>query len=729
MGENKIDIIGVESTQTQLIPREQVADYKVTVKNDSNNYADIQLQLTSPNENSTSYWYHLSPEVSSLIPPGALTEFSIEIFDSPKPGFVGKMNINVDAFSTDTSNQSTRKVINLDIQKSTLLQPAIISLLPDYLEKSPDNTEFQILVNVHNPNQEKINTKLKLWGLDPSWILDQNTEAYLELEPDKEARYAFCLKLSNINKPLSKVYSFKVEATHIKSEPAYAEGKLKVSPQGILEFICNPAEIQEIAAESTWKFWLANDVNYELIFDNRSNVNQNISVGEIQDQDQPLCTFVVNPETSQLAPGETNQLDLTVNCRRHWLGKPKSIERVIDAIWSERENLDTHNESQKIALLIKPIIPFWLQIGGVGLLLCLFWWLLFKPLTKHASSVNSVQFNGVGENIISASDDQSIIAWRVSGFNFFKFWANPKIRKIGSTGKPVNVVSIRPIDNNLVVAGLDNGEIQIWDLLSNSKTPKYCFYDQKDDRVLALEFSHDSRYLFSGHGSGLVHQWDLSNPLNCSSEDSPNKNSPIQTKKLDFVASSLKFIGEDHENLAISGRFNSLVVWNPKEDIIKKIPYPRLGGQNDYIESLSTAEAKPNLLATADNQGYITILNMQNCLEGNSQSCGKVIDRWNTGHNQQPVRSVALSANACYLVSGGNDGKMVFWPLTGEGKRSGLFNNSNGKAIGNSFGQQKFSSVDIKIVQNHLLITGGSKDSWITLKREKRQPELGCDRP
>ena len=730
MKTNQIEI-EVESKQVDLTPGEQPAKYEVTVSNNTNDYADIQLQLQASygKKQPKDYWYRVSPEVSKLIPQGDLTKFSLEIFDTPEPGFVGNLPITVEVFSSTIPNQPTRKLIkDLNIKPATSLKPVKIELSPDYLEKFPDTQEFNISVYIYNPNQQEIKAKIKLLNLDYSWIKDGISEYDLKLAPDEKGKQIFYLKLPNNYQIISKLYPFQVEVTHKNSPKDCIEGKIKILPQGSLNFVYKPEKIQEITAKPAWKFWRSDSVTYDLIFENNSNVYQDEVGINIVDQDQPLCTFLVTPKTSPLPPKDTKQLNLEVSCPRHWFGQAKYITPTIEATWSQEENLDLPNEVEQIPLLIKPIIPYWCQTGSVILLLCLFWWLLFKPPTRHNDAVNSVQFNGVGENIISASDDQTMINWRVSGFNIFKFWANPKIRQIGNTGKAVRLIRLRPVDNNFLAAGLENGEIQIWDLLSDNKKPKYCFSPGKDDRVLALEFSNDSHYLFSGHGSGLVRGWDLQNAPNCGSGNSTLYKLKPLTKQLNFAISSIKSIGKDQKILAIAGRYNQLILWNWAENKTNQISYPYPGGKDDYITTLATAESDPNLLATANTQGNITIFNVKDCLETNSKICGQVVDKWNSGQNEQPVRSISLTANACYLVSGGDDAKIRLWPLTKGGMRSLLLKNGNGKEIGNLSNGKTIYSLDIKIVQNDIVIGSGSKDHLVQISREKRLPEMGCDR-
>lgn len=85
---------------------------------------------------------------------------------------------------------------------------------------------------------------------------------------------------------------------------------------------------------------------------------------------------------------------------------------------------------------------------------------------------------------------------------------NQDLGEIGNARKAVRVVRFKPVDNDLVAAGLENGEIQLWNLTGHRSMKDQMSY-QRDDRVFALAFTQDSRRLFSGHGSGWVLQWDV----------------------------------------------------------------------------------------------------------------------------------------------------------------------------------------------------------------------------
>jgi WD40 repeat protein len=324
----------------------------------------------------------------------------------------------------------------------------------------------------------------------------------------------------------------------------------------------------------------------------------------------------------------------------------------------------------------------------------------------HEAPVTSVRFNGVADRVLSASQDQTIRSWSIKDG---KSHLDPR-GILASTKKAVRVIRYRPVNNNLVAAGLENGEIQLWDVVSKKQKKTLDFLSQKDDRVFDLLFTKDSRYLFSAHGSGSVLLWDMGRVL---SDDALNGNKPLRGKKLNFAVYALGLVGNTDANLAMAGRYNLLGIWNLPSDKIRRLPY-RQGGPDDYIDSIATADEKPNLMATADNQGYITLWDMNQCLDKGGQC--KILEEWRDGHGGKPVRSVALSNNGCYLASAGDDGRVMLWPLAADGKR--VFEAAGERKVAQF--SNHVNSVDLALTGDDILITSGGDDHQVRLLRVKQ---------
>ncbi|MBH8560897.1 hypothetical protein I8748_01660 [Nostoc sp. CENA67] len=683
------------------------ASFEVTVINESNQFASFQLEIIAAGGSSSlgSNWYNIFPAVSAKNPPGDITKFYVTITDTPVAGFIGKMNLIVRIFSLELRDED-RQLLRLVVEEGIDSIPIKVELPLREFSAQPE-TLIEIPVEVFNTSQKPTTVTLKLCGTEPQWLLD-GSERLIQVAAGAKAETSFLCQLPIAESVPSKAYPFTIEATHLNGMPSRSpEGIIKVLPGGLIDFQCIP-EKQYIPASRPWlPQWWTNSAIYQLEFKNASNLNQQMHV-EVRkgEEEQPKCFLDVQPETIDIQPGETKDLQLLVSRRRRWFGVAQKFSFRVKALASDKR-LNINNENQFLQLTIHPVLHPWLQLLLGILLLYILWavsWLNpANPLFGHHRSVTSVQFNGVGDRAVSGSQDQSIIRWNLAGFT------NPLINqqdgKIAKDiGKSVRVVRYKPVDNNIVAAGLENGEIQLWSVLSGTKKPIATFIEAKADRVLALEFSQDSRYLFSGHGSGQVVQWNVNNTL-LGNDPSIAK---VNSQSVNFSVYGLALVGDERDNLVIGGRYNNLEVWNFKQNKLWKLPYNPPGSQNDYIVSLSSAVYKPNLLATSDNQGQISLWDMELCLNNKKAKC-QDIDHWSDGHGGKAVRSVAISDNGCYLVSGGDDNRVMLWPLTKEGKRAV----TNGIVVRSAL--QRFNSVDVKVVKDKVLIISGNDNTEVML--------------
>jgi WD40 repeat protein len=308
------------------------------------------------------------------------------------------------------------------------------------------------------------------------------------------------------------------------------------------------------------------------------------------------------------------------------------------------------------------------------------------------------------------------------------------------TEKSVRVIHQSPREDYIIASGLESGDIQLWNVLL--KTEPLSIY-QGTDRVFALDFSKDSGYLFSGHGSGFVRKWNL---------EFPNSKPQIANSRFTISALAISESREKQPNVlaVIAGRYNKLSLWDWFNRRIYELEYfsqnwqedkkfSPTAGQNQYINSLALADDQ-NLLASSDNQGYISLWDMdkiRQCINNTSAAIARnsdrtrsktdglgnlvipldcdnaIIDRWHQGQENQPVRSAALSQNGCYVVSGGDDGRVILWPLE-NGKRSPQY--QAGKIIA-EFPGVRINSVDIKALDDNLFISTGDDKNRVKLYR------------
>jgi WD40 repeat protein len=170
----------------------------------------------------------------------------------------------------------------------------------------------------------------------------------------------------------------------------------------------------------------------------------------------------------------------------------------------------------------------------------------------------------------------------------------------------------------------------------------------------------------------------------------------------------IALVGPSRQFVAIAGRFNYLRVWDISADTLTQVPYPE-GSQNQYVLDLATAEQAPWYLATADNQGRMTLWDLRPCLDASldqQASCSQV-DEWTLAGDRTPTSAIAMSENGCSIVTGSDAGRIDLWLL-----------NENRKVLESrtlAQTRQPINTVDIIQLRDRLLIAAGDTNSRIHL--------------
>ena len=698
------------------------ATFELTVNNDSDRFAAFQVELSAAGSDPKlgSSWYRLVPAISSKIPGGDYTRFQVEILAVPPVpgGFTGTMNLTVRVFSLEL-NDEDRKILRLVVEGTGILPPTL-ELSERKFQGYPGDS-IDVSVAVSNSNRQAVDVTLRLSGIDLNWF-PNGSEKQLHIPARGQAEVVFVCQLPDATQAPSGVYTLSVEAIQLRAVPVQAKATLTVLPAGFVEFRCTPTRQQLPMRPHRWFNPAVDTATYALELENQSNLAQEASVdvryqdessekprswfpwfgGKVKSSVKPpdlsarvaTNTLEVKPGLVNLGVGETAQFELIVRRRLPWIGWSRRHFLQAKAIVSD-PRLDLRNDTQTLELRVSPQIPLWLQLVSI-LLVLLLGWIILGRQRGHTGPVTAVQFSGQADEVVSVSTDGTVRRWQVNGTQL-------KSRGVLEQGdKAVRVVRYRPVNNDQVAAGFENGEIQIWNLLFGERQSSFSY--RNDDRVFDLAFPQDSRSLFSGHGSGLILQWGIE----------PGRRALTQVKplrgfKVDFAVQSLALVGATENHLAIAGRYNRLTLLNLATETNREMPY-RTGGFNNYIMSLATASQQPDLLATADNRGSITLWNLRRCLADNKAPCEQV-DDWSTGHGGAVVRSVALSADGCNLVSAGDDGRVVVWSLTADGTRSPAL--IEGKTLYRS--SVPLNTVDLIRTKDRILVASGSQDNQVRL--------------
>lgn len=691
--ENRLIGASVSTQSVTFQAGGEPAWFDVIVNNDSNQFADFQLEiLAAGSTNTPGYrWYMLSPEVASAQPPGSTTPFRILIQDTPVPGFVGTVNLTVRIYSPQLRTE-TRLVVRLKIEQGdrpTLLR---VELPVVRIQVYPQNS-VDVPVRVRNLGQRPIDVVLNFLNLDPSWIV-KPLQRRVMVDPLGQAETTFQCQPPSANKVLSQDYIYTVEATTSQDNiSANAQGILEVLPVGFVEFSVEQPQKQIIPNSRRWlPNWKSKSTTFKLLFKNASNLQQYVNV-EVQGRDYRKCHFQVMPENAELNIGEITPVFLKVTTKRPWIGWGKTLFLEAKSILSNPSLGSTDPATRILELQVLPIIPLWLQ-AVLALLAAL---LLLWPrpsIVTHTDNVRVVRFNGDKTKVISGSQDCTLRRWKLDS-DSLKPEGSVSEKAPVACGKPQNstgllgvtnvpVYSLRfmPQDSNRVAAGLENGGIQLWNLVTQQKQElNQADTNSKLGQVFDLFFTGDSRSLLSGHGSGKILLWER--PTN--GDFAPNYKLIIDLQKrlnLSYQIQALALSPDNEKTLVAAGSYRSFFIisnWNTKFPHVleQKARDGQDTTEDKYIHSIAFVPGSPNLLATSDSFGFIRIWDLRQCLtnaaskQQTQENCVEPVDSWDAGSGVA-VRSIAFvnfnRDDGSKLVSAGDDGRVMLWYLTPQGK-------------------------------------------------------------
>lgn len=698
------NVIGTTLSEQALTfrPGDQPVSFQLTVVNASDQFASFQVELIAPGTGGGAddiSWYRLTPEVGAKKPPGARTDFQVLITDSPLVGFAGTINVAV-RISSPELRRERKHILRLTIEPGSGSSQLTIDLPVRRFQVLPSNVT-EIPVRVRNLGQQPTEVVIRLTGIDPSWLTTHN-ERRVGINPGGQAEAIFTCQPPVASQAPSREYPFEVEASARNASTARAQGNLEVMPVGFVQYGC-PARILSQPAKIGWLPDPSTDpARFALDFKNVSNIGQYVRV-EVAAEN---CACQVDPPQLPLAPGQDGRTHLIASARRPWLGLAKTHRITATAVLSDQRLGAPEPVSQELELRVLPVVPLWMQVLAAVLLLLILLWLLTRTPSQpgHTDFVNAVRFSGDALSALSGSDDRTIRRWTIEGDRLLSKGT------LAGTDQSVRVLRFVPRNNNEVAAGLENGLIQFWNVATGRKdrTLRY----QPGDRVFALVFTANSRYLYSGHGSGLVLVWDFNAP-----KDAPERAFRL-SRKLDYTVQTLA-LSSDERTLASAGRFDRLILWDLENPRARPRRLPPRGGANDLIWSADFANGVNDLLATADSRGDIILWDLAHCRSGKPTAADLPIDldcpvrdHW-SGHGGQAVRALALSDDGRMLASGGDDGRVVLWPLTAEYRRDPRA--QSGREVLRH--AARVNSVDLTVDREGVLVISGGDDRQVLLRR------------
>jgi WD40 repeat protein len=710
--------------------------FEVSVGNNSDQFANFHVEVSAPGENlSSGYkWYKISPEVAAAQPHGSTTTFQVIVFQSPVPGFVGSIDLTVRVFSPQL-RQERRLLLRLTIEADR--QPSLISVeLPvREFQIYPRNT-VDIPVKVQNLGQQFVEVVLRLTGIEPAWLIG-GAERRVSLPPTSQVEINFQCQPPSVIQAPSQNYPFRIEAIghHL---PTTNQGNIEVLPVGFIGLTLNPKYQQLPAQGQWWPNWKDKSASFTAAFKNDSNLYQQVNV-LLQGKDIDRCSLSISPPTANLNLGQTTKVLLEIATHRPWLGIGPNLHLEAKPILSDRRLGTTDPATESLTVRVLPILPLWLQLAAIALIAGLIAWLFKAGSIAHTEFVNSVRFSGDGDTVVSGADDCTIRRWRRDGDTLAPFRSLPQSEAIacGKSQQPqgllaipnraVSVLRLMPEDSNRLAAGLENGTVELWNVATAKKIGKLEPPQQVTaDRVFDLVFSQDSKYLFVGHGSGNLKVWQRSSPDGQFQLADPAHLLDLKSQlKLNFQVRTLA-LNPAQNTLVIGGNYKRFIVVDTKSKIpqlavqkLEKLDEKLSAGSGDYIWSLAFAPNAPDILATADSDGYITIWDLAHCAKGNGTQQGVkelncqqtgIKSRWQV--SKQSIRSIAFSEDGRLLVSGGDDGRLMAWWLTPK-YQIDISKAPVGREIYHS--DRKINSIDLKTTDRGVAIITGSEDFQVKL--------------
>ncbi|MGB7413516.1 MAG: hypothetical protein WA902_04840 [Thermosynechococcaceae cyanobacterium] len=715
-------------------PGETPVSFGVSVMNRSDQFASFQLEILAAGSSEQTGWYHLSPEVSTAKSPGDRTDFQVEILDSPIPDFVGTINLMV-RVSSPQLPEERRLVLRLTLEPRIESNHLRLGLPVPHLQVYPRNT-VDIPVTVKNVGSQTTEVLLQCNKLQPSWLVN-GAERRLEIAAHSEITTAFQCQPAGADQVPSQNYPFMITARNRDGFTTETQGTLEVLPVGFMQFEAQPQQ-QRIPAKRPWlPNFKARQAVFQLMFQNTSNLLQTVEL-EVRGQDAHRCQSQANPEQAVLPLGEMTPVDLTLSPRRPWIGWSRKLKFEVKP-WLSDPRLGSCDPATQILLLkVFPIIPLWLLLACFSILAAI----LFKPTPNtHLAGVNAVKLSGTSGRlplVLSASDDCSIRSWGISSWKLLNRETlkpegtlnqgaatqtctekQPRSAEglLALTKQAIRSLALVPVNNNQIFAGLENGDIQAWDL--NGGKQLYTLRDAKDktsDRILDLTFTRNALTLYSGYGSGKIRSWRRSSDVRFSSQ--PKVFS--LPDRFSFQVWSLA-LSPDEKTLVSAGQFKRLILW----DVAKSQPQQLLTesgqnqGENDFYWD-ATFAPQSAILAASDSDGYITLWDTRQCKKQPSSkeltadqipqtSCAQR-SQWQAADTS--IRSIQFTPDRRWLISAGDDGKITAWPMT---SKMTLDTAKKSKRIATL--PNRVTSLDLIASDQGVWIASGSEDAQVRFHR------------
>ena len=753
-------ILSKKQLKLQMGSHDRDSEFTVMAINESEKFVSFKLNLSLQdlNRRVENDWYRVEPSFCAKKPPGDSTEFRVKIIKPPLKLYDATIELQVKIFAIEDPKIYAEETLNLAIERPEL--PLRLFLPVKQIKVAPGE-RFKIPVLLYNLSSNTLDVTLVISanGLRSNWFRSSQDRVgdtkVFSLEPvgEVEDSFLFCPP-QNVTEALRQEYDFKVEVRN-DTFTTDSTGTIEILPQGHVYFDIQRGDLKR---RNVMFRLLKKYFNYNLIFRNNSNLRQQISLDreQLQEGSNRDFNYQLDDGDIVLSPGEEKTVNMKVWRKYTWRTLLQFTDRLqliisplsIDPNSGKISSTPLQPESRNLKISMFFVIQFLTQIL-LAILAMVLWWLSPRLVAYHNATVNVVRFNRDASTVISGSSDRTLRRWRVDR-SLWRWPARYYLQHeeiVTEAEKAVRTMRELPgsaKDDDIFVVGLENGTIQLWDVSRQRMLAVLSLVrggeEKRNNRIFDIYIVGD--YLFTSHGSNSVYRWNLQR-IRAAIAEAPQQpvlikiderkwNNVVRPIYSKFVPLALAMT-EKNNFLVLAGQYNKLAFMNFINDnntanqIYEIESYfietgdnflKTFLGQHSYITSLSIADrGGKNIMAMADNQGYITLWNLDRineCLRNNLEpmltKCSAIVEQWSDGHDYQPVRSIALTPDGCYMASTGDDGRVQLWFLDAEGK---IIDNQTLA----HFPRTRLNSVDIKEVGNYLWVVSDAPSYRVQLYR------------
>lgn len=327
-----------------------------------------------------------------------------------------------------------------------------------------------------------------------------------------------------------------------------------------------------------------------------------------------LFAFLIQAKGKQVELAKEGEIKTLIATAETFFDSNKQLEAMITSVQALKILKETNLEKEKFLEELQPIIS---EVRE------------YNRLESHQEKVLGVSVSPDGNNIISASGDETVKIWN---------WKGELLNNQSEHEDQVWVVRYSHQNNLFASSGFDK-KIIVWHIEENNlKTMSLTGHMQ---RVYDLSFSANDKFIASSSKDGTVRIWDLQTGKEIKKQEEGKEGSSYRIYGVDFHPNK-------QEIVAYTGNGNGIKIWNWRS----KYP-PILIGKHNNLPLLVRFNSKGSMLVSCDDQGSIKLWEIDN----SKKIIGEI-----QGHSQA-VYGIEFSPDGKKLASASLDGTIKIWNI------------------------------------------------------------------